>query len=170
MRPPASTYDLGLAWNWEFDKEFVDSIGEAARAGGITIREIHRADLEHTLEQLKGNQLYFHVVLDRASDEEEAFHPLAGELERHARVGELRLVNPYELMKKAADKATMHLELLAHGVQVPYTIIISPYNQKQEIGFTLTDLAKLGRPFIIKPANTTGIPSVRSSPDFEERV
>ena len=156
MRPPASTYDLGLAWNWEFDKEFVDSIGEAARARGITIREIHRADLEHTLEQLKGNQLYFHVVLDRASDEEEAFHPLAGELERHARVGELRLVNPYELMKKAADKATMHLELLAHGVQVPYTIIISPYNQKQEIGFTLTDLAKLGRPFIIKPANTTG--------------
>ena len=156
MKPPASTFDLGLAWNWEFDKEFVDIIGETARAGGITICEIQRALLGQLFDQLKGNQLRFRVVLDRASDEEEAFHSLAGELERRARTGELRLINPYGLLKKAADKATMHLELLAHGVQVPYTIIISPYNQKQEIGLTLTDLAKLGRPFIIKPANTTG--------------
>jgi hypothetical protein len=50
----------------------------------------------------------------------------------------------------------MHLEFLAGGVRVPFTIIVSPYNSSPEIALTLTDLAGLGRPFIIKPANTTG--------------
>ncbi len=156
LRPPAITYDLGIAWNWEYDRKFVGIISAIARARGITMFEINRANLEQTFQQVKNDQLRFSAILDRASDEDEAFLPFAAELDRRAQNGELRLINPYALLKKAADKATMHLELLAHGVQVPYTIIISPYNQKQEIGLSLTDLAKLGRPFIIKPANTTG--------------
>jgi hypothetical protein len=50
----------------------------------------------------------------------------------------------------------MHLEFLTHNIEVPYTIIISPYNHKNEVELTLSELAKLRRPFIIKPANTTG--------------
>lgn len=50
----------------------------------------------------------------------------------------------------------MHLEFLSRGLHVPYTIIISPYNSKREIELTLSDLAHLGRPFIIKPASTGG--------------
>jgi hypothetical protein len=50
----------------------------------------------------------------------------------------------------------MHLELITAGIHVPYTIIISPYNKKRELEFSLSELAHLGRPFIIKPANTTG--------------
>jgi hypothetical protein len=50
----------------------------------------------------------------------------------------------------------MHLEFLTHQIDVPYTIIISPFNHKQEVELSISELAKLGRPFIIKPANTTG--------------
>jgi hypothetical protein len=50
----------------------------------------------------------------------------------------------------------MHLEFITNGIDVPFTIIISPYNKKTEIELSLSDLAHLGRPFIIKPANTTG--------------
>ena len=144
LRPPAITYDLGIAWNWEFDRKFVGSISAIARTRGITTCEITRANLQQTLEQLKTDELRFHAFLDRASDEDEAFLPFAAELDRRAQNGELRLINPYALLKKAADKATMHLELLAHGVQVPYTIIISPYNQKQETGLSLTDVSVIG--------------------------
>jgi glutathione synthase/RimK-type ligase-like ATP-grasp enzyme len=67
-----------------------------------------------------------------------------------------RIVNPYDLLRRASDKATMHLEFLSHGLHVPYTIIISPYALKREVELSLSELALLGRPFIIKPANTTG--------------
>ena len=50
----------------------------------------------------------------------------------------------------------MHLEFITNGLYVPYTIIISPYNKKKELELSLSELARLGRPFIIKPANTTG--------------
>jgi hypothetical protein len=59
-------------------------------------------------------------------------------------------------VEHAKDKATMHLEFITKGLQVPYTIIVSPYNKKREIELSLSELARLGRPFIIKPANTTG--------------
>ncbi len=50
----------------------------------------------------------------------------------------------------------MDLEFLSRGLAVPYTIITSPYAHKREVELSLTELAKLVRPFIIKPANTTG--------------
>jgi hypothetical protein len=50
----------------------------------------------------------------------------------------------------------MHLEFLSRGIHVPYTIIISPYTHRKEVELSLSELALLGRPFIIKPANTTG--------------
>jgi hypothetical protein len=50
----------------------------------------------------------------------------------------------------------MHLEFITNGINTPYTIIISPYKEKKDIELSLEQLARLGRPFIIKPANTTG--------------
>jgi len=90
--------------------------------------------------------------MDRASDTDERFLPLS----RLLREQNILHINPVEAMKHASDKATMHLEFLTYGIDVPFTIIITPYNNKREVELTLTELAQLGRPFIIKPANTTG--------------
>jgi hypothetical protein len=59
-------------------------------------------------------------------------------------------------MRRAADKAVMHRAFLAAGIEVPFSIIISPYAHSRAVTLSLGDLARLGRPFIIKPANTTG--------------
>ncbi len=50
----------------------------------------------------------------------------------------------------------MNRSCRSHGIETLYTIIISPYNHKREVELSLSELAQLGRPFIIKPANTTG--------------
>jgi len=50
----------------------------------------------------------------------------------------------------------MHLEFITAGLNVPYSIIIPPHSEKEEIYISIDDLALLGRPFIIKPCNTTG--------------
>jgi hypothetical protein len=153
-------YDVGLIWNWVYDQEFLQSIVSAVRSKGMTACLVDQQNVAETIERLKDDLLQFHVVLDRASDEDERFLPLAQLLSRRQspspRRPALRIINPYDSLKRASDKATMHLEFLSHGLHVPFTIIISPFNHKREVELTLSELSQLGRPFIIKPANTTG--------------
>jgi hypothetical protein len=156
---PYNTYDLAVAWNWEYDREFVKLVQEVFRLRNLSVLEIRTENIGEYFNLLKNGKLQFRYFLDRASDEDEVFQPLARFVLQQFRVRDgtsMRPINLYESLIRAADKATMHLEFLAHNIDVPYTIIISPYNHKQEIEFTISELAKLGRPFIIKPANTTG--------------
>jgi hypothetical protein len=50
----------------------------------------------------------------------------------------------------------MHLEFITAGINVPYSIIIPPHSQLEDLFISIDDLEILGRPFIIKPCNTTG--------------
>ena len=153
------TYDLAVAWNWEYDREFVACVQDVACRKNTAVLEIRAENVEEIFDMLKRGKIHFRYLLDRASDEDEKFQPLARFVLKQFRSGDRtapRPINPHDLQILAADKATMHLEFLAHGIEVPYTIIISPYYHKREVELTLTELAKLGRPFIIKPANTTG--------------
>ena len=154
MTTPAEQYDLAIAWNWEHDREFTGILQAEAAARSLSTYLIDHHNLGETLERLRNGSMSFRSMLDRASDEDERFFPLALYLQRKNTT--TRVLNPYELMRRAADKATMHLEFLTRGIHVPYTIIISPYNHKREVELSLSELARLGRPFIIKPANTTG--------------
>jgi hypothetical protein len=155
MALPSEQYDLAIAWCWEYDREFIGLIQAAAAERSLSMYLISRQNLAETLDRLRDGTLAVRLMLDRASDEDELFLPLAHYLQRKSPAS-TRVLNPYELMRRAADKATMHLEFLTRGIHVPYTIIISPFNHKREVELSLSELARLGRPFIIKPANTTG--------------
>lgn len=146
--------DIGIAWSWQYDREFVEIIEKAAQPFGLTTLRLERDNIVDFTEALKKHEAGIRVLLDRASDEEEPFQPLARYVAQHR--PDVRVINPHHLQNRAADKATMHLEFLSHGIDVPYTIIISPYDHKHEMELSLSELANLGRPFIIKPANTTG--------------
>ncbi len=153
------TYDLAVAWNWEYDFGFIDHIRKAACLNDVTLLEIRNENVEEIYDLLTRERIRFRYFLDRASDEDEMFQPLALYVLKQFRSCKTYAphpMNPYDLQAVAADKATMHLEFLSHNINVPYTIIITPYNHKNEIELSLSELAKLGRPFIIKPANTTG--------------
>ena len=160
MDAATSNYDLAIAWTWKYDLEFVQALETASTNASLRILLIDARSVEDVYERVRSRMLYFRIFLDRASDEDETFQPLARLIHKRLQEPEhfptIRPINPLDLVSKASDKATMHLEFLTRGINVPYTIIISPYNHKKEIELTLTELAKLGRPFIIKPANTTG--------------
>ena len=155
----AQTYDLAIAWNWEYDYGFIGYVREVACRNDITVLEIRNENVEEIFNLLRKEKIHFRYFLDRASDEDEMFQPLARYVLKQFRSCERYAPHPinlYDLRIIAADKATMHLEFLTHNIEVPYTIIISPYNHKNEVELSLSELAKLNRPFIIKPANTTG--------------
>jgi hypothetical protein len=144
--------DFAVIWDWEYDLEFIRLLEASAHALGLRTYSVSHHNCEETLRAIQLGRLHFAVVLDRASETDEKFAALSRALIRRG----TRYLNPHDALRHAADKATMHLEFITAGVHVPYTIIITPFNKKKEIELTLSELAHLGRPFIIKPANTTG--------------
>lgn len=145
-------YDIGLAWNWEYDAGFIHGIERECQKIGLTTFQIHPHIVHEVSRDLRNGKISFACFLDRASDDDENFLPLAKLIAKSPTY----VFNNYEWVEYAKDKANMHLALLGEGVDIPYTIIVSPYSQKKEILLSLTELQHLGRPFIIKPANTTG--------------
>jgi hypothetical protein len=145
-------YDLAVAWDWEHDAEFISRLKSTSVRCGLALYSVSHDNVALTLDLLRAHRISFRSFLDRASDTDERFLPLAQAIRLSGSIP----INPHEALRHAADKATMHLEFLTSGITVPYTLIISPFNERREIELSLTDLSRLGRPFIIKPANTTG--------------
>lgn len=145
-------FDLGIAVIWEYDDDFVKLAEEKLSGYGISTYVIRYDNLKETKEKVLSRKLGFNFYLDRAWDVDEGFEELGKILNRRKTL----IFNPYKNVLHAIDKASMHLEFITAGLNVPYSIIIPPHKEIEEIFISVDDLAKLGRPFIIKPCNNTG--------------
>jgi len=140
------TYDLGIAWDWPYDADFVALLQAACHERGRTVLQVTGENLSGVTEALTEGRLGFSAFFDRAWDANPAFHPLAQEVARRVS----RLINPYSQARWVHDKATMHLEFLARGIAVPYTLIVAPLEEPW--GPSLSAMAALGPSFVLKPA------------------
>lgn len=145
-------FDLGIAYNWEYDVDFVSLVEEQFQTIGLSTYVVHHNNVHTVGDDLLQKKLGFNTYLDRAWDVDERFEELGKILQRR----KTRIFNPYKNVLHAIDKASMHLEFITAGLNVPYSIIIPPHSQEEDILLSVEDLAILGRPFIIKPCNTTG--------------
>src|SRR5437867_892506 len=116
--------DLAIAWNWEFDDDYVRGIERECHARQISTYQITPANLSGVLRHLTDGEIRFRAFYDRASDADEAFLPLVQFLDPAS----VWVINPHSRVVHAVDKATMHLELMTNGLHVPTTIILSSYN------------------------------------------
>lgn len=148
----AEYYHLAIAWDWEYDKTFVAMLEARVQASRLYTYSISHHNVDDTLRALQAGTLRFGAFLDRAGDGDEKFPPLA----EYIKKTDTLFLNHPDQIHHAADKATMHLEFMQRGIEVPFSVIISPYNKKKEVELRLSDIARLKWPFIIKPANTTG--------------
>ena len=146
------TFYLAIAWNWEFDSDFIAVIERECAVRGISTYRIDTDHLPQVLKSLKQGELAFQAFFDRATDANPEFLPLVRWMEEHATC----LINPYHLVVHAIDKATMHLEFITNGLYVPNTIILPPYNEQRCTSLCEDELKHVSTPFVIKPANTTG--------------
>jgi glutathione synthase/RimK-type ligase-like ATP-grasp enzyme len=145
-------FHLAVAWDWEYDREFIAILESQVHAHRLRFYSISHHNAQETLRKLHRGELALGAFLDRSADTDENFAPLS----RGIRKLSIFFINNPDAVHRAIDKATMHLEFLTKGIEVPFTVIISPFSKKKEVELSLSDLARLGRPFIIKPANTTG--------------
>lgn len=143
-------YDLCLAWNTEWDVDFVELLDSALRAQGLSpLFQITPANLEHVVRELQSGELCFRAYVDRAVGDDPNFMPVvtwAGDNGAY-------LINPYERARHSWDKAATHLDVYAN-LHTPYTIILPPYQQQPELGEL--DLSPLGPTITTKPAHGGG--------------
>ncbi|GIV45651.1 MAG: hypothetical protein KatS3mg036_0469 [Ignavibacterium sp.] len=147
-----NTYDFAIAFTWEYDFDFVDAIEKILQAEGLSTYRVKDYNIKEVTEDVRLKKLSFRTYLDRASDVDDDYLELAKILTRR----KIRIFNPYDKVQHAIDKASMHLEFITAGLNVPYSIIIPPHKHNNDLKISVDDLAVLGRPFIIKPCNTTG--------------
>lgn len=138
--------DLGIAWEWEYDQDFVKMLAQECEKNAISYLTVHPKNFQEIKTRVEEGSLSFKTYLDRAGDTLEPFAQFAEKI----RTKGTWIVNKASDVERARDKATMHLEFLTKGLDVPFTVILSPYEKDQELRFS--ELEKLGRPFIIKPA------------------
>jgi hypothetical protein len=143
-------YDLCVAWNWEYDADFIGLLDLSCQARGLSLLQIKPGNLPQMLNSLVGRELSCRVFFDRASDVDPQFLPLV------QWVGEDSIcsINSYERALHTWDKAEMHSLLVSDGLIVPPTIILPPYIEEPEI--SPVDLCPLGGQFTIKPAHGSG--------------
>lgn len=147
-----STFDIAVSYVWEYDLDFVNLIENILQSYGLTTFIITSGNIKQVTDDVKKKKIWFRSYIDRASDVDDEFSELAKVLTRKKCV----IFNPYKNVEHAIDKATMHLEFITAGINVPYSIIIPPHKDRENLVLKVDDLAILGRPFIIKPCNTTG--------------
>lgn len=145
-------FDLAISYTWEYDEDFIALIEEVFHQSQLTTFIVREDNIDEVTERLKKRNIQFYAYLDRASDVNDDFAEMGHILTRR----NVKIFNPYKLVSHAIDKASMHLEFITAGLHTPYSIIIPPFSEEQQIFIALDDIAMLGRPFIIKPCNTTG--------------
>jgi hypothetical protein len=141
-----SRYDLCLAWNWEYDADFVHLIEAGCAARGVSLLQVTPQSLDQVLAELQSGEIAYRILYDRASESDPHFQPLVEWARRHQSF----YINPQVQTLWSRDKATMHLEFISAGLHTPYTIILSPYSNISFI--PPSNLGPLGGSFVIKPA------------------
>src|SRR5689334_10962766 len=100
------TFDLCLAWTWEFDAHFVALLDSACRARWRSLLQITPSNLESMATRLASGKVSFRALYDRACDFAPEFLPLVAWADSHC----VRAINPYPCASRSWDKATMHLD------------------------------------------------------------
>lgn len=149
---PMPRYDLAVTYDWEYDADFVRLVASAARNRGLSVLLVRPAEAARALADYRSGALDFNLLVDRASGSSPEFV----ELQALALARGRDVLEGLDKLRWASDKATMHLEFLSAGIPAPYTVILPSYAAQPHIVLAPRDLAPLGLPFVIKPANTTG--------------
>ena len=141
---------FGLAWNWEHDRDFVSQLDRSCLQSGLSCYLVGGHNLQQTYLEVQNDERRFLFFLDRASDDDPRFLQLNQLLQSKG----TKFINAHHHYQRSIDKANIHGELLAHGLQLPLTIILPPYDT--EPGFDPRVIEPLAKPFVVKPSRGSG--------------
>jgi len=155
---------VGIAWNWEFDTDFIRQLDRALHQAGLTSYLVGLHNLAHTTAEVERDDRRFLWFLDRASDEDAQFLKLNQLL--HAKG--TRILNAHQHYLHASDKAEIHRELLTSGLQLPTTLILPAYDREPQLNPAIIE--PFAKPFVVKPAKGGGGRGVLTSAKHVDEI
>ena len=138
-------YDLCLAWNWEYDADFVKLLNLACQSHGLSLVQITRENVLDMMQPITKEEIVFQIFFDRASDTDARFIPVVQWACNHV----VHHINFHELACRAWDKVAMH-QVISASMNTPLTLTLPSYDEQPLL--PEIDLSSLGQSFTIKPA------------------
>ncbi|HEY3288604.1 MAG TPA: hypothetical protein VGK87_00615 [Anaerolineae bacterium] len=142
--------DLLILWTWEYDADFLSILQGACAKRNVTVQVVGPKELPGFRDALLSGNIDARILIDRAWD-------WGGDYARHTdavRQKGLVLLNPYDLVRRAWNKPTMHYELIAHGLNAPHMLVLPSFETQRLI--MAPDLSPLGACFSVKGAHSGG--------------
>lgn len=137
-------FDLGIAWDWGLDDEFVSDLNNYALKEGLKPYLLHVFNFYGSLKDITDDKISFRFFLDRTSEDDPVFSGLPGFLKRKG----ITFINHPDKARRSVNKFTMHLEFINHFMPVPSTVFLKPQDSNQAIELKIGTLLK---PFVLKP-------------------
>ena len=141
---------FGLAWNWQYDHDFIQLLDRAVGQAGLSTFVVGPHNLQHTIQEVQAGVRNFDCFLDRASDNDDRFLAFNRLLQSKG----TGFLNAHHHYQRSIDKANIHGELFARGLQLPLTIIIPALDSEPHFDLRIVDL--LPKPFVAKPSRGGG--------------
>jgi hypothetical protein len=157
-------YDLCVAWNWEYDADFITLLDAGCQAKSLSMLQVTPANLAEVLYALAQEEIVCRAFFDRASDVDPGFMPLVQWMHENRIYG----INSYDRASQTWDKAELHSLLVTAGLDVPSTVVLPAYFEQPEL--PCLDLYALGEQFTIKPAHGSGGVGVMTNATTWEQV
>ena len=144
--PEKKIFDLGIAWNWAFDKDFVYQLNDSCLQRGLSPYLVFPDNLYETLRLIREDKIGFRCFFDRATDTDHRFYELIELLQDEG----TEFINHPDRIKWINDKALIHMDFFINKLPVPETFIYYPTDDRRTI---LNKIKQVGIPFVIKPAH-----------------
>ena len=143
-------HNVGLAFNWQYDADFIQTLDRSLHQAGLTSYVVGPHNLAQTALEVHNGERRFDWFLDRASDEDGHFLKLNHALVAHG----TKILNAHDEYLRASDKAEIHRDLVASGLQLPLTLILPAY--ERDPNFDPRLIESFAKPFVVKPAKGGG--------------
>ena len=140
------TFDLAVAWNWEYDRDFIFQINDTCLKHGLKPYLVHPFNLYETLQLLTEEKIKFRSFFDRASDTDYRFLELVQLLQEKGAF----FVDHPDRIKWIDDKVLLHMDFTLNNIPVPPTFIYYPTDERWVI---MNKIKQIGTPFVVKPAH-----------------
>ncbi len=143
-------YDLAMTHKLDADDFFIQHIQRLCAEAGLNFFLIEPLWVHAFHEHLEQGRVWPRVLLNMHSEHHQP-DDIFSRLLDLAAARNTQVIDPPDRARAAFDKARLHPQLVAGGVNVPWTRVV-PRNRPAEWKLDDDERDALGSPFIIKPA------------------
>ncbi|MBU1078416.1 MAG: hypothetical protein KKH98_14055 [Spirochaetes bacterium] len=147
-------YDFALSWPDVEDVPFINWLQRECKVRGMSFLQIHDGNVSRIINKLDNREIIISFLLDMNATYNIP-DDLYAKLSYAVKDNDGTVLDDPDDAKVAIDKSITHFAFQKADIPTPFTIIIRNW-QPDKFKLTKAQKEKLGRPFVIKPANGFG--------------